>query len=89
MSTETTKQSTKVTKKALEGRVVSDKMDKTVVVIIDRYVKDAKYKKYYKTSKRYKAHDENNQYKVGDHVMIVETIPMSKDKHFKVIGLSA
>lgn len=88
MNTHTETQQDKVVKKALLGTVVSDKMEKTVVVIIDRYVKDPKYKKYYKTSKKYKAHDESNQYKIGDKVMIVETIPMSKDKHFKVIGLS-
>ena len=75
-------------KKTLNGTVVSNKMDKTVVVLVDRFVKDQKYKKYYKTSKKYKAHDEANTYNVGDKVLMVETIPMSKDKHFKVIGLS-
>jgi small subunit ribosomal protein S17 len=75
-------------KKTLNGTVVSNKMDKTVVVLVDRFVKDRKYKKYYKTSKKYKAHDETNTYNVGDKVLMVETIPMSKDKHFKVIGLS-
>lgn len=84
----TTKQKNPLVKKALEGVVVSDKMEKTVVVLVDRYVKDLKYKKYYKTSKRYKAHDEKNEYKMGDRVQIIETIPMSKDKHFKVIALS-
>jgi small subunit ribosomal protein S17 len=75
-------------KKTLNGTVVSNKMDKTVVVLVDRFVKDKKYKKYYKTSKKYKAHDEENAYNVGDKVLMVETIPMSKDKHFKVIGLN-
>lgn len=72
-------------KKVLEGVVVSDKMQKTVVVLVKDYVKDTKYKKYYKKSKKFKAHDEENRYTVGDNVTIVETIPMSKDKHFKVI----
>lgn len=72
-------------KKTLEGIVVSDKMDKTVVVQVERFVKDPKYKKYYKKSKKFKAHDEENRYKVGDRVVIVETLPLSKDKSFKVI----
>jgi small subunit ribosomal protein S17 len=76
----------KVNNKTLEGVVVSDKMDKTVVVLVNRYVKNAKYQKYVKVSKKYKAHDENNTHKVGDHVSIVETRPLSKDKHFKVMS---
>lgn len=70
--------------KTLSGTVVSDKMDKTVVVSVTRYVKHSKYLKYQKISKKYKAHDENNSKKVGDKVEIVETRPMSKDKHFIV-----
>jgi len=72
-------------KKILKGVVVSDKMEKTVVVSVNRFVKNSKYQKYQKTSKRYKAHDENNEKKVGDKVSIEEIKPMSKDKHFKVI----
>lgn len=71
--------------KTLDGVVVSDKMDKTVVVSVTRYEKNEKYHKYVKHSKKYKAHDEENKYKVGDKVSIVETRPISKDKHFKVI----
>lgn len=72
-------------KKTLSGVVVSDKMDKTVVVSIDRYVKhSAKYGKYRKISKRIKAHDEENNYKVGDKVIIEEIVPVSKDKAFVV-----
>ena len=71
--------------KTLSGTVVSDKMDKTVVVLVTRYVKHPKYHKFQKLSKRYKAHDENNEHKVGDKVIIVETKPMSKDKRFKVL----
>lgn len=88
MTTDTTttqKTDSQVGKKILEGVVVSDKMQKTVVVLVKDYVKDAKYKKYYKKSKKFKAHDEENRCVVGDKVQIIETIPMSKDKHFKVI----
>jgi len=70
--------------KILKGVVVSDKMDKTVVVSVTRFVKHPLYGKFYKVSKKYKAHDENNKYKVGDQVEILETRPISKDKKFKV-----
>ncbi|MFA6258000.1 MAG: 30S ribosomal protein S17 [Candidatus Paceibacterota bacterium] len=69
----------------LKGVVVSDKMDKTVVVSISRFVKHPLYGKFYKISKKYKAHDEGNVCKVGDKVEIVETRPISKDKKFKVV----
>jgi small subunit ribosomal protein S17 len=71
--------------KILNGIVVSDKMDKTVVVLVSRFVKHPKYNKYYNTSKKYKAHDEENKYKIGDKVEIIETRPISKDKKFKVV----
>ncbi len=74
------------TKKTLSGVVVSDKMQKTVVVKVDRYVKHPKYQKYYTISKKYKAHDEKNEYKIGDKVEIQETNPISKDKKFKVVS---
>lgn len=70
--------------KVLRGVVVSDKMDKTVVVKVDRYVKHPKYQKYYTVSKKYKAHDEANEKKIGDKIEIVETKPISKDKTFRV-----
>lgn len=72
--------------KVLKGVVVSDKMQKTVVVEVNRFVKHPKYGKYMKQSKKYKAHDEENVYKVGDKVSIEETRPISKDKTFKVVG---
>jgi small subunit ribosomal protein S17 len=72
--------------KKLTGVVVSDKMDKTVIVTVSRYVAHKKYGKYFKIDKRFKAHDENNEYKVGDRVVIEETRPMSKDKNFKVLS---
>ena len=71
--------------KKLTGKVVSDKMEKTVVVNVNRYVAHKKYGKFYKIDKRYKAHDENNEYKVGDVVIIEECRPLSKDKNFTVI----
>lgn len=71
--------------KKLNGVVVSDKMDKTIVVNVSRFIKHPLYGKYYKVSKKYKAHDENNKYKIGDEVEIVETKPISKDKKFKVV----
>lgn len=73
------------TKKTLRGVVVSDKMDKTIVVKVDRYVKHPKYGKYYTISKKYKAHDEKNTHKLGDKVTIVESRPLSKDKHFIIL----
>ena len=72
-------------KKVLKGKVVSDKMDKTVVVEIKRFVKHPKYGKYFNLSKRQKAHDPENKAKLGDEVEIRECRPMSKDKHFEVI----
>lgn len=73
-------------RKVLKGVVTSDKMQKTVVVEVNRFVKHPKYGKYMKQSKKYKAHDEENIYKVGDNVSIEETRPISKDKTFKVVG---
>lgn len=72
-------------KKVLKGKVVSDKMDKTVVVEIKRFVKHSKYGKFFTLSKRHKAHDPENKAKIGDEVEIRECRPMSKDKHFEVI----
>ena len=72
-------------KKVLEGVVVSDKMQKTVVVRVNRYIQVPKYKKYILRKKNYKAHDPEGKYKVGDKVSIEECAPISKDKHFRVI----
>lgn len=77
---------TKKTNKILKGVVVSDKMDKTVVVLVTRFVEHKKYGKRIKKTKKYKAHDESNSKKVGDAVEIEETRPISKDKKFKVIS---
>jgi small subunit ribosomal protein S17 len=71
-------------RKTQVGVVVSDKMDKTVVVLVSRMVKHPVYNKYIKRSVKYKAHDNDNSCKVGDRVVIEETRPMSKDKRWKV-----
>lgn len=71
----------------LKGKVVSDKMDKTRVVEVERLKKHPRYLKYYKTSKKYKVHDEENEYKEGDDVIIAETKPISKNKKWKIQGL--
>ena len=73
-------------KKTLKGVVVSDKMDKTVVVSVETLKQHPKYEKYFKTRKKYKAHDPENKYKVGDKVAIQESRPISKDKRWQVIG---
>ncbi|MCX6713005.1 MAG: 30S ribosomal protein S17 [Candidatus Vogelbacteria bacterium] len=72
--------------KVLTGIVVSDKMDKTVVVSVKSYVKLPKYGKYVQREKRFKAHDPENRCKAGDQVSIRETRPISKDKHFEVVS---
>lgn len=85
--TTTKKENKDMSKKGntLKGVVVSDKMDKTISVVVSRFVKHPLYGKFYKVSKKYKAHDEENKYKIGDKVEIVETKPISKDKRFKVV----
>ena len=72
-------------KKKLTGIVVSDKMQKTVVVQVERIKEHPKYKRRYKIHKNYKAHDETQQYHIGDKVVIEETKPMSKGKRWIVI----
>ena len=68
----------------LSGIVVSDKMDKTIVVLIDRYKEHPKYKKRFKISKKYKVDDRKNEYKEGDKVIIQEVKPISKGKKWIV-----
>ena len=74
-------------RKVREGIVVSDKMDKTVVVLEETMRLHKIYKKRVKTSKRYKANDENNECGVGDRVRIMETRPLSKDKRWRVVTI--
>jgi small subunit ribosomal protein S17 len=73
----------------ITGTVVSDKMTKTVVVEVSHLKMHPKYKKQYKVSVRYKAHDEKGEYHVGDRVVIRETRPMSKEKRWIVISKAA
>ena len=71
-------------RKVREGLVVSDKMDKTVVVAVETRKVQPLYKKAIRFTKKYKAHDENNVCKIGDKVKIVETRPLSKEKRWRV-----
>ena len=72
-------------KRVLVGKVVSDKTDKTITVLVETYKKDSLYGKRVKYSKNYAAHDENNEAKVGDTVKIVETRPLSRTKHYRLV----
>ena len=72
-------------RRVLQGIVVSDGMDKSVVVKVERKIKHPLYKKYIRRSKKYMAHDENNNVKVGDRVSIRETRPLSKRKCWEVV----
>ena len=67
------------------GRVVSNKMDKTIVVAVEDFVRHELYNKPVKRTKTFKAHDENNECRIGDRVKIMETRPLSKDKHFRLV----
>ncbi|HUX36126.1 MAG TPA: 30S ribosomal protein S17 [Candidatus Paceibacterota bacterium] len=73
-------------KRKLSGTVVSDKMQKTRVVAVVSLKKHPKYLKYYKSTAKFKAHDENNEYRTGDKVSIEETRPLSKDKRWIITG---
>lgn len=73
--------------RSLTGKVVSDKMDKTVTVLVERKVKHPIYGKVIRRSKKFHAHDENNEYREGDIVVISETRPLSKTKSWAVTGL--
>ncbi|MEG0998364.1 MAG: 30S ribosomal protein S17 [Clostridiales bacterium] len=70
------------------GQVVSDKMDKTIVVRVETKIRHPLYGKIVKTSKKYKAHDENNEARIGDLVKMMETRPMSKDKRWRLIEIT-
>ena len=72
-------------RRILQGTVVSDKNDKTIVVRVERQVMHPLYKKYIKRSKRYAAHDEDNRFKVGDVVRIIESRPLSRTKRWRVL----
>tara|TARA_Y100001949_G_scaffold172657_1_gene177051 strand:+ start:176 stop:436 length:261 start_codon:yes stop_codon:yes gene_type:complete len=73
--------------KTLTGTVVSDKMNKTAVVLLERKVKHPKYGKYIKKSTKYKVHDQDNACKIGDVVKITEVRPISKNKSWKLVEI--
>jgi len=74
-------------RKTRVGKVVSDKMDKTIVVAIADNVKHPLYKKIIKRTVKLKAHDENNECRIGDRVEVMETRPLSKDKRWRVVNI--
>ena len=74
-------------RKTRTGKVVSDKMDKTVVVAVEDHVKHPLYKKIVKRTYKLKAHDENNECKIGDTVKVMETRPLSKDKRWRLVEI--
>jgi small subunit ribosomal protein S17 len=71
-------------RRTMEGVVTSDKMDKTVVVVVHRRIRSGQYHKYLTKQVKYKAHSANNEYKTGDKVLLVESRPLSKDKRWRV-----
>lgn len=74
-------------RKTRTGKVVSDKMDKTIVVAIETLVRHPLYKKITKRTTKFKAHDENNECKIGDRVTIMETRPLSKEKRWRLVEI--
>ncbi|SHJ95417.1 small subunit ribosomal protein S17 [Geosporobacter subterraneus DSM 17957] len=74
-------------RKTRVGRVVSDKMEKTIVVAVEDFVRHPLYGKAVKRTKKFKAHDENNECKIGDKVRIMETRPLSKDKRWRLVRI--
>ena len=74
-------------RKTVVGRVVSDKMDKTIVVAVEDSVKHKLHNKFVKRTVRFKAHDENNECGIGDRVKIMETRPLSKDKRWRLVEI--
>lgn len=82
-----TQTETRTARKVREGIVVSDKMDKTVVVAVERLKRHPLYGRVQRVTKRFKAHDENNECHVGDRVRIMETRPLSKDKNWRLLEI--
>ena len=74
-------------RKTRTGKVVSDKMDKTIVVAVEDHVKHPLYKKIVKRTYKLKAHDENNECRIGDTVKVMETRPLSKDKRWRLVQI--
>ena len=80
-------ENTRNLRKTRVGKVVSDKMDKTIVVAIETSVKHSLYNKIVRRTVKFKAHDENNECRVGDKVLIMETRPISKDKNWRLVEI--
>ncbi len=80
-------ENTRSLRKTRVGKVVSDKMDKTIVVAIETSVKHSLYNKIVRRTVKFKAHDENNECRVGDKVLIMETRPLSKDKNWRLVEI--
>ncbi len=74
-------------RKTRVGKVVSDKMDKTIVVAVEEHVKHPLYKKIVKDTYKLKAHDENNECRIGDTVKVMETRPLSRDKRWRLVEI--
>ena len=87
MAEETTVQTNKTGKKVFQGKVVSDKMEKTITVLIERRTLHPIYQKYVTKSKKLKAHDEKGEAKIGDTVRIIECRPVSKDKSWNLLEI--
>ena len=85
MATEQNQEETRARRKTRVGTVISDKMNKTVVVVVERRYAHPLYGKQVTQTKKYHAHDENNEYRVGDTVRIMETRPLSKLKRWRVV----
>ena len=79
--------SERLSRKTRVGRVISDKMEKTVVVAVERLERHRLYKKTIRRTTKFKAHDENNECRIGDQVQIMETRPLSKDKRWRVVAV--
>ena len=80
-------ENTRTLRKTRVGKVVSNKMDKTIVVAIETSVKHSLYNKIVRRTVKFKAHDENNECRVGDKVLIMETRPLSKDKNWRLVEI--
>ena len=87
MSDQTVSEQDRNARKVREGLVVSDKMDKTVVVSVEDRVKHAMYGKVLRRTSKYKAHDENNECGIGDRVLLMETRPLSATKRWRVVEI--
>ena len=87
MSEQNTNQANATEQSTVTGKVVSDKMDKTITVLIERRVKHELYGKYTTKSSKLKAHDENNECNIGDTVKVMETRPLSKDKRWRLVEI--